>query len=456
MTKGKAQTQMTLEEEAKQFLAAHPEMERLEVLIADMNGMFRGKQLPVSALKKVLSGGIYFPYTTPFLTTDGANAESVADTYGSDPDRRCRPVPGTLKPVPWATRPTTQIMLSLEEDDGADHFADPRHVLARALARLAEMDLTPVVALEYEFFLFKAGTTPPAPLTPPNGLPHAKGANCYNLDVYSDYEPLMAEIEAAAAAQGLDVTSFVCEYGNGQFEVNLNHQADALKACDDALLLKRVIKGVGTKHGLLASFMAKPLADEVGNGLHAHVSLMDASGANIFGQEGGEEKLRHALGGLISTMPAATAFFAPNANSYRRFDPEWFAPVVPNWGENNRRLSLRLPLSDTANRRLEHRVSGADASPHLVLAAILAGMHHGLEQKLDPGAPVGEFDGVDYRDTLPPRWKMALDTLRNDQLLSQYFGKEFIGLYLDVREWEEEEYHRGVGPADYEQYLRLL
>ncbi len=445
-----------LKREFDTFRHAHPDIQVLEVLLADINGIFRGKQLPISALDKISSGKLCFPITTPFLTTNGANAEKTLDEFGSDPDRLCVAVPGTLKPVPWAARPTAQLQIEMVADDGTAFFASPRTVLSHAVDKLNDIGLTAVSAIEYEFFLFKVGTQPPEPLTPPNGLPHAADANCYNLDVFSDYAPLMQEIEAAALEQGIQVEGLVCEYGNGQFEVNLNHQADALKTCDEALMLKRVIRGVAHKHGLLASFMAKPLADEVGSGLHAHVSLVNQAGDNVFAGADGEKLLKHAVAGMLDTMPAATAIFAPNANSFRRFDAEWFAPVVRNWGENNRRLALRLPLSDKNNRRFEHRVSGADASPHLVLAAILAGTHHGLINELEPPAPLGEFDLVDFANVLPPRWKMALDQLQADSTLISYFGEKFISLYLQVRESEEEEAHRSYFAADHEQYLRIL
>lgn len=445
-----------LKQEFVSFRETHPDIKVLEVLLADINGIFRGKQMPIDALDKIADGNLCFPITTPFLTTNGANAELTLDEFGSDPDRPCVAVPGTLKPVPWATRPTAQLQIDMVDSDGAPLFASPRTVLSRTLGQLSDLGFTPVTALEYEFFLFKVGTHPPEPLRPMNGLPHAADANCYNLEVFSDYQPLMQEMEEAAKLQGLNVEGLVCEYGNGQFEVNLSHQADALKACDDALLLKRVVRGVAHKHGLLASFMAKPLNDEVGSGLHAHVSLQDNAGKAVFSGENGEQLLQQAIAGMLDTMPAATAFFAPNANSYRRFDPEWFAPVVRSWGENNRRLALRLPLSDAQNRRFEHRVSGADASPHLVMAAVLAGTHYGISKHLVPQEPLGEFDLVDFDDVLPPRWKIALDTLKADDVLRSYLGDAFVDLYVQVRESEEEEAHRSYFAADHAQYLRIL
>lgn len=447
---------MSFQQEIDAFLTAHPDVATVEVLLADMNGIFRGKQMPIDGLKKIAKGSFPFPITTCFLTANGTNADSIADEYGSDPDRFCLPVPGSLKIMPWARKPTAQVQLTMLDSDGAPFFMDPRAVLDGVLARYREAGLSPVVALEYEFFLFEAGSVPPVPVKPQNGMQAASGPSVYNLDVYYDFEPLMQEIEDSCRTQGLDVTGLVCEYGNGQFEVNLQHTSDVQQACDDALLLKRAVKSVALKHGLLASFMAKPLADEVGNGLHAHVSILNEAGDNIFAGEAGEAALRHAVGGLIETMPEATAFFAPNANSFRRFDPEWFAPVVPNWGENNRRLSVRLPLSDDANRRFEHRVCGADVCPHLITAAILAGAFHGMQEKADPGTPLGEFDQVDFADMLPPRWRIALDTLDQGSVMRRYLGEGFVDLYLRVRRWEEEETHRQISNAEYDQYLRIV
>lgn len=445
-----------LKDEAGRFLKDYPEVQHLDILMVDINGIFRGKRVSISALDKVVEGEMYLPITTSFLTTNGANAETILDDYGSDPDRRCAMVPGSLVPVPWAKEPTAQALVFSQDIDGSPLFSNPRTVLNNCLKRLGELSLTPVVALEYEFFLFETKDSLPIPLSPPNGMPKSKDANCYNLDIQADYEGILDEIRGAAEAQGIDVTGIVCEYGNGQFEVNLNHRADAVAACDEAMMLKRVIRSVGHKHGLLASFMAKPLFDEVGSGLHAHISLLDEAGSNVFAEKDGEALLKQAVAGLLETMPAATPFFAPNANSYRRFDQEWFAPVVRNWGENNRRLSLRLPMSDTKNRRVEHRVSGADACPHLVVACALAGMYHGLANKLDPGPSLGEFDLVDFADVLPSRWKIALNTLREDQILTPVLGSKFTDLYCCIRESEEEEMHRQVGEADYQQYLRIL
>jgi glutamine synthetase len=446
---------MSFAAEVDQFLAQHPDTKVVEVLIADMNGIFRGKQMPISGLKKIASQGICFPYTTPFLTTNGANAEQHYDKYGSDPDRICHAIEGTLKPMPWAERPTAQVMVQMQEADGSAFRADARTALVNVLSRYKADGWTPVSALEFEFFLFEAGSVPPVPVAPPNDMPRSKDANCFNMDVFYDFQELLQEIESACHAQGIGVSGLVCEYGNGQFEVNVDHSDDVLKMCDDAMMLKRVVRCIAQKHGLLASFMAKPLADEVGSGMHAHVSVLNDKGQNIFAGDN-DVTLKYAVGGLLDTMREATAFFAPNANSFKRFDPEWFAPVVPNWGENNRRLSVRLPLCDAPNRRFEHRVAGADACPYLLVAAILAGAHYGLKNRCDPGPELGEFELVSFDNVLPSRWKIALNELAAGAVMKNYFGEHFVEVYLEVRSSEEEEFHRAVTAADHEQYLRVL
>ena len=442
--------------EVDAFLENYPETEVIDVLIADMNGIYRGKQIPVGGLEKLKSGGIFFPITTCFLTTDGANADSILDDYSSDPDRMCLPVAGSLQPVPWANRPTGQVTLTMVDVDNSPFFMDPRAVLGNMVKKFYQKGLTPVAAIEYEFFLFEIGTMPPKAVSPPNGMPVAKGANCYNMDVQSDFDSILHEIEVVSKEQGLDVNGLVCEYGNGQFEVNLEHQADVVRACDQAMMLKRVIKGIALKHGLHASFMAKPIFDEAGNGMHAHVSLLNADGDNVFGLEDGEEKLAHAVGGLVHTMKDATAFFAPNANSYRRFDPDWFAPIVPNWGENNRRLSVRLPMAGKKDRRFEHRVAGADACPHLVLAAVLGGALYGLENACDPGEKIDELAVINYDDTIPVRWHAAVQQARGSMVVQDLLGSKFVELYTRIRESEEHDFHNQVGSQDLAMYFRVI
>ena len=206
-----------------------------------------------------------------------------------------------------------------------------------------------------------------------------------------EYSAVLGAIAAAAREQELPVGTVLAEYGPGQFEVNLHHVDDALLACDHAIRLKRLVKGVALQHGMEATFMPKPYRDHAGSGAHLHVSLLDAQGRNIFAADdpAGSEQLRHAIGGLAATMNDAMAICAPTANSYRRFQPEAYVPLNPSWSVNNRGVAFRVPHGPPASRRVEHRIAGADANPYLLAAIVLAGMHLGLDAQARPGPRAG-------------------------------------------------------------------
>jgi glutamine synthetase len=212
-------------------------------------------------------------------------------------------------------------------------------------------------------------------------------------DLY-EFDDFINDLIDICAEQNIPSSAALSEYSPGQFEINLHHIDDPVLACDHAVLLKRAVKAAALQNGMAATFMAKPFAGISGSGLHIHVSLLDEDGNNVFAgscSDGGfSDTLRHAIGGLGEMMEECMAIFAPNANSYRRFAPNAFVASTPSWGENHRSVALRIPLSSDANKRLEHRVAGADSNPYLVVAAVLAGIHHGISQLCEPGEMVQE------------------------------------------------------------------
>ena len=256
---------------------------------------------------------------------------------------------------------------------------------------------------------------------------------------------------AIARAQGLPAKSAVSEYAPAQFEVNLGHVADPLRAADHAFLLKRAIKAAARAEGLAATFMAKPFADHAASGLHVHVSLVDEAGQNLFARD--EPALRHAIGGLQATMAEAMLLLAPNANSYRRLRPWSYAPTAPTWGYNNRTVALRVPSGPLAARRIEHRVAGADANPYLVLAAALAGIHHGLSRQLDPGPPITGNAYAEVPPSLPLGWGRAIDALAAAEILPDYLGAAFCRLYRVCRAAERDRFDELITPTEYAWYL---
>jgi len=246
------------------------------------------------------------------------------------------------------------------------------------------------------------------------------------------------------------------EYGDGQFEANLKHNIDALKACDEAMLLKRVIKEIARKRGWLASFMAKPLSNITGNGLHVHASVLDEQSNNVFGGPAGEARLEAAVGGIVESLSESVALLAPNANSYRRFQEGYFVPTEATWGENHRSVAVRLPLADAKNRRLEHRVAGADACPYLAAAAVLAGMLYGLENDVKPHDRIAEREPLKPAPKFPIRWREALTALEGGDILRHCLGDEFVAIYLRAKFNEEARYNSEVSDRDYAWYLRVL
>jgi glutamine synthetase len=201
--------------------------------------------------------------------------------------------------------------------------------------------------------------------------------------------------------------------------------------------------------------MAKPLAGQSGNGLHVHLSLYDEAGRNLFGETAeGEAALRRAVGGVLALLPESLLLMAPNANSYRRLQPYTYAPTVPSWGENNRTVAIRIPPGPPAARRLEHRVAGADANPYLVLAAVLAGVHHGLDRHLDPGPPAtGDAYALVPRAALPLDWAAATAAFRSGRVLRDYLGERFSDLLAAGREAERRRFEAHITPIELAWYL---
>jgi glutamine synthetase len=229
------------------------------------------------------------------------------------------------------------------------------------------------------------------------------------------------------------------------------------------LLLKRIVKGVALKHGISATFMAKPFAGSAGSGLHIHVSLYDAQGSNVFSDPAGNtvpalsEMCRHAVAGLAASMADGMAIFAPNANSYRRFVPGTYVPLAPSWGYNHRDVSLRIPVSGHENRRIEHRVAGADANPDLVAAAVLAGIHHGIKHQCEPVPMIAEGTQLKGQAVeLPTRWEQALASFDNSKILPGYLGDAYCSAFSSMRRSECAAFHARISNLDYEWYLRSV
>jgi glutamine synthetase len=267
-------------------------------------------------------------------------------------------------------------------------------------------------------------------------------------------EPFLADLYAACKLHGIPARTAISEYAPGQVEITLEH-GDALEAMDQAVRYKRLVKAVAHKHGMQATFMAKPFDHLAGTGMHMHVSIADDQGCNLFASEdpAGTPLLRQAVGGMLESLLDSLLLFCPNANSYRRFQANSYAPLAPTWGVDNRTVSLRVPGGPANSRHIEHRICGADANPYLAAAAILAGIHRGITENIDPGAPV-EGNGYAQATTLlPTDWLTSLTALEKSAWARDALGAEFLGVYLAVKRAEYRQFMAEVGEQDWRWYL---
>ncbi len=452
--------------ELQVFLDQYPETAMLEVLMPDMNGIVRCKRIPRQDCQTLFKSGLKAPVSTILLNALGEFCDQVdfANLAG-DPDKLIHPIANTLAPITWLKSNTAQVMATFSELDGSPTLFDSRNILQQASKPLYAMGLKAVVAIELEFYLIEDGEN----CAPKPKLAKVPGTRIDQVGIqYAmpedlwDHDDFLEDVRRACEAQRVPMTAVHSEFSPGQFEINLQHVDDLLTACDQSIMLKRIIKGVARQHGMAASFMAKPFTQIAGSGLHIHLSLYDAQGNNIFADEHSDQtpaiadSLRHAVGGLAATMPESMAIFAPNANSYRRLVPDNFAPLTPNWGYNHRDVALRIPVSGHRDRRLEHRVAGADANPYLVMAALVAGIHHGIEERLKPDEMVAEGTTLEQQITLPRVWSSALDEFDAATVLPRYLGDEYCRLFGTVRRGECEQFAARVSNVDYDWYLRSM
>jgi glutamine synthetase len=446
-------------DELAALLAAHPEIEFVDAAIADIAGTLRGKRIAASDALKLFDAGMQIPASLHLMDVRGEMMNPQGRGYSDgDPDGTAWPIAGTAMQVWGADPPRAQVLMDFRDAHGAPLAHDPRAILERVLKRFAELDLTPVAAHELEFYLIDpkrdARGRPLPPINPRSGA-RENAPSVYGLDDLDRYQPFLTALHEAAAMQRVPVSAASKEYAPGQFEANLRHQANAVIASDHAILLRQTVKAAALRQDCQATFMAKPYPDRSGSGQHVHVSLLDRQGHNIFdnGTEEGSELLRFAAGGLAALMPESMAFFAPNLNDYRRFAPDMFAPVNRRWGVNNRSVGLRVPVGPSSARRIEHRCAGADANPYLVMAAVLAGVHYGIANRIDPGpAATGNISHAPD-SALPFSLEDALKLLERAEHIQDYFGAEGVALYRETKAAELQRFKKIISAEEYEWYL---
>jgi glutamine synthetase len=441
------------------WLERRPEITSLRAAVCDLNGILRGKRVPVAQARKVLEGEMRMPYSIACLDIWG---EDVADNpivwKHGDVDGRCAPTGRGFLPMDWLGTPSALMPLWLTEEDGAPYLGDPRQALAAVVERYRARGLTPAVATELEFYLVDTSGDEPTPPKSPvtHKLLDGDGALC--IDDLDHFEAFFTDVYAACDSHGIPVDSAISENGGGQFEINLLHVADPLKAADDALYFKRFVKGIARRYGLAASFMAKPFLDRAGNGFHLHFSLLDRDGRNVFDDGGpeGTDAMRHAVGGLLEAMRPSALVFAPHLNSYRRLQPNAHAPTEVCWGYESRHAAIRIPGGAPSARRIEHRVAGADANPYLVLAVILGAALEGLEHETPAPAPMTAAAEEASGATLPQDWKAAIAAFERSEWMARIFAPVLRETFVGMKKQELQVFSRQISRFEHETYLETV
>lgn len=452
--------QPDLLEQSQKFLAEHSDLKWIEGFMFDINGVPRGKWLPAEAAEKLLKGSLQMPRSAVSLDIWGRDIEDSPLVFASgDSDGVCLPV-SPISLAPWHRESTAQLHMQLHEADGSSLYADPRSQLQRVVERLGKLGYTAVCATELEFYLLRDEVdhlARPRPVSD-NDAELVPSTDVYDLSELNAQRHFFADVRAACEAQGIPADSVLSECAPGQFEINLLHSADPVKVADQTLLFKRLLKGVARSHGFRVSTMAKPFGDQAGNGMHVHMSLIDANGKNVFddGSGTGSDLLRYAAAGMLATANDAMAFFAPHSNSYRRFQESSHAPLNLCWGYDNRTTTLRVPASDPVARRIEHRIAGADVNPYLVLAAILTGVCHGIENQMEAPAPV-EGDAYQVEsEKLINTWSGALERFEQSPLWREYLDPRFVELFSLLKRQEQAEIAARVTDVEYQSYLHRV
>ncbi|MCO5145488.1 MAG: glutamine synthetase family protein [Aquamicrobium sp.] len=450
-------------DEAQEFLDAHPDIEAFDIVLIDANGIGRGKIVRRHELPGIYENGRHMPISILGLDITGEDVHETGLIWDTgDGDLRAWPVSGTLKPLHGTTPPRGQVLMSMYDLAGTPMGSDPRHALKRQADAFAGRGLHPAGAFELEFFLLASERDGEGRVQPARAVLDGRASGkteVYSVDHLHGMEPLFSDIYAAAEAQGIPAETVISEYAPGQYELTLNYRTDILRAADDLIMLKRLVRMQARRHGVTACFMAKPIERYAGSGMHLHVSLRDGTGENVFTEaRDGEWKpaLLHALGGLAATMGESMLVFAPHANSWRRFVAQSYAPVAPTWGVNNRSVALRVPAGAKAARRIEHRPSGVDANPYLVAATVLAGIAKGLDETLDPGPETtgnGYDAGAGEAPAMPHDWLTAISAAEGSAFLKTALGEEMHRTFTAIKRAEYLRVARTVSELDYHLYL---
>lgn len=428
-------------------------VEDIECITPDIAGVPRGKMMPSS--KFTSNTSLALPSALYRHTISGEYPDETGDfRYDSrDSDIKLVPDLSTLSIVPWESDPTAQVICDIAGSKGEDVPYTPRNVLKNVLALYRQRGWKPVVAPEIEFYLVAQNDDPDYPLRPPKGRSgrSINGGQAYSIAGVNEFDELIDDIYHFSEKQGLEIDTLIHEEGPAQLEINIRH-GDPIELADQVFLFKRTIREAALKHGIFATFMAKPMQGQPGSAMHIHQSVVEINtGRNLFSNLDGSpsQEFFHFIGGMQHYMPKALSMIAPYVNSYRRLTPDMSAPVNNAWGYDNRTTAFRVPVSEPSARRVENRLPSSDANPYLALAASLGCGYLGMVRQLEPSAP--SDDTVNDKTIDLPRGLLeAISALESEPDLTEVFSAEFIAIYCGIKRGEFETFMQVISPWERE------
>ena len=442
----------------KEDMLAHIREDQVKFVslqFTDVTGVVKSVDIPIGRVGEALDDGVWF---------DGSSVEGFSRIQESD--MRLVISPDTYAVLPW-TPPElrrARVFCDIYQPNGEPFPGDPRGTLKHILARIEKRGWTFNVGPEPEFFLFRRNG--PDSIHP---VPHDVGGY-FDFSANDEAVRVRTELMDALAGMGLDVEMGHHEVALGQHEIDFRY-ADALRTADNVLTLKYTVKAIAAQHGLVASFMPKPIFGINGSGMHCHQSLFDTHGTNLFFDAKDEYNLTKLaygfIAGQLSHARALAAVVSPTINSYKRLVPGYEAPVYVGWAQINRSALIRIPRYTPGREkgaRAELRFPDPSANPYLALTVMLASALDGIDNNLACPAPLNnvnvyhltpeERKAMDITE-LPGSLAEALRELEQDTVLQEALGSVVYEAF-DRAKWAEvEEYRMRVTDWELDRYLEV-
>jgi glutamine synthetase len=431
--------------EALQDLVEAGAVDTVLVAFTDMQGRLQGKRvhgryfLDEVALHGTEACNYLLAVDVDMNTVDGYAISSWEKGYG---DFLLRPDYSTLRLAPWLDA-TALVQCDVLWLDGAPVRQSPRQILAAQVAEAAELGFTALSGTELEFIVFEDSYE----RAWDSGYRNLTAANRYNVDYSilgtSRVEPLLRDIRNAMYGAGYTVESAKGECNLGQHEIAFRY-SDVLRTADQHSVFKTAAKELAARHGKSLTFMAK-FNEREGNSCHIHLSLRGLDGSIVFEPDGvGRSKVYTSfVAGVLSSLREFTLLYAPNINSYKRFQPDTFAPTAVAWGEDNRTCAIRV-VGHGPSLRPENRVPGGDVNPYLALAGMLAGGLHGIRtgMPLEPALEGNAYHADAER--VPTTLREARDLFAGSALARAAFGEDVVEHYVNQADVELRAFERAV------------